>query len=199
MNEPSLLLRVDRAGDGTLRVLSPGAGWWWEHPAEGTLVGPGGRVGRFSSLNRSFTLVLPEGAAGKIVGGVPGDRRVAVEYGQVLLELAPVRSGEDEGTVREGSAGSAVAADLAEGTRAVVSPTDGVFYRRPSPDAEAFVEVGSRVRVGQALGLVEVMKTFNQIAYGGPGFPDEAEVVEIRAGDAEEVRAGQVLIVVRGA
>ncbi len=41
------------------------------------------------------------------------------------------------------------------------------------------------------------MKTFNQILYEGPGFPDQAEVIEIRVRDAEEVRAGQVLIVVR--
>ena len=41
------------------------------------------------------------------------------------------------------------------------------------------------------------MKTFNQILYDGPGVPDEAEVVEVRASDAQEVAAGQVLIVVR--
>ena len=54
-----------------------------------------------------------------------------------------------------------------------------------------------RVRRGDAVGLVEVMKTFNQILYQGPGFPDQAEVVEVRLQDAEEVRAGQVLVVVR--
>ena len=41
------------------------------------------------------------------------------------------------------------------------------------------------------------MKTFNQIVYGGGGFPEEATVVEVRCGDAEEVAAGQVLVVVR--
>jgi acetyl-CoA carboxylase biotin carboxyl carrier protein len=78
----------------------------------------------------------------------------------------------------------------------VVSPSDGVFYRKPSPDAPAFVEVGASVSAGQAVGLVEVMKTFNQILYGGPGFPEPATVVEIRADDTAEVRAGQVLLVV---
>ena len=58
-------------------------------------------------------------------------------------------------------------------------------------------EVGGRVKRGQPIGLVEVMKTFNQILYDGPGFPDEAEVVEIRAEDAQEVGVGQILIVVR--
>jgi biotin carboxyl carrier protein len=40
------------------------------------------------------------------------------------------------------------------------------------------------------------MKTFNQIVYGGPGLPEEAEVVEIRCADGAEVSAGQTLMVV---
>ena len=47
------------------------------------------------------------------------------------------------------------------------------------------------------LPLLEVMKTFNQIGYGGAGFPEDAEVVEVRVADRDEVRAGQVLVVVR--
>lgn len=46
---------------------------------------------------------------------------------------------------------------------AVRSPMVGTAYRRPSPDAKAFVEVGSTVSVGDRLLLVEAMKTFNDI------------------------------------
>ena len=81
--------------------------------------------------------------------------------------------------------------------KAVTAPTDGVFYRRPAPDAAPFVEPGGRVEAGQPVGLVEVMKTFNQILYGGPGFPDSAEVLEIRAEEGAEIRSGDVLVVVR--
>jgi acetyl-CoA carboxylase biotin carboxyl carrier protein len=155
-------------------------------------------VGLFTSLHRRFALVLPEGTAGRIVGALPRKRSVAVEYGEVLFELAPVDASDEAGAPGAAAAlGHPSDADLPEGTRAVVSPTDGFFYRRPSPGAEPFVEVGSRVQAGDPVGLVEVMKTFNQILYGGPGFPEGGEVVEVRAGDAEEVRAGQVLIVVR--
>jgi len=73
---------------------------------------------------------------------------------------------------------------------------NGVGVARLDPTAP-FVEVGARVAAGQPVGLVEVMKTFNQIHYGGPGWPEHAEVVEVRADDGEEVSAGQVLIVVR--
>jgi biotin carboxyl carrier protein len=119
-----------------------------------------------------------------------------VEYGQPLFELAPLGI-EDAAVEARAESGEAPAPDLPEGAVAVVSPTEGVFYRRSSPDAEPFVEIGGRVTLGQPVGLVEVMKTFNQIVYEGPGFPAEAEVLEVRCGDTEEVRAGQVLIVLR--
>ena len=67
----------------------------------------------------------------------------------------------------------------------------------PTPGARPFVEPGTALRAGQVVGLVEVMKTFNQILYGGAGFPERAEVVEVRCGDAQEVRAGQILMVIR--
>jgi biotin carboxyl carrier protein len=43
------------------------------------------------------------------------------------------------------------------------------------------------------LGLVEIMKCFNQITYGGPGLPERGRVAEILAEDAAEVQFGQVL------
>jgi len=198
VNEPIVLVRVVPGDDGRVRILSPGVGWWSVHPHPGALVGPGSSVGLFSSLHRRFALVLPEGTAGRTVGNFPKKRSVAVQYGEVLFELAPVDPNDATGARGTASVpGPPSDADLPEGTWAVVSPTDGFFYRRPSPGAEPFVEVGTRVRPGDPLGMVEVMKTFNQILYGEPGFPEDAEVVEIRAGDAEEVRAGDILVVVR--
>ena len=121
-----------------------------------------------------------------------------VEYGQVLFRLSPLTEGVDRlDAVPAPGAGRTIDGDLPKGALAVVSPTDGVFYRRPSPADPAFVEVGARVQLGQTVGLVEVMKTFNQIVYEGPGLPEQAEVLEIRCDDAAEVRAGQVLVVLR--
>lgn len=45
----------------------------------------------------------------------------------------------------------------------VRSPIPGTFYRRPSPDAAPFKEVGDTVAPGDVIGLVEVMKTFHEI------------------------------------
>jgi acetyl-CoA carboxylase biotin carboxyl carrier protein len=45
----------------------------------------------------------------------------------------------------------------------VRSPMVGTFYRTPSPDAKAFVEVGQKVNAGDTLCIVEAMKMMNQI------------------------------------
>jgi len=198
MNEPILMAKAEPGADGRTVVVSPLVGIWTDHPHAGALLGPGSRIGLLAQLNRRFALVLPEGAVGRVTVGLPRNRALAVEYGKVLFELSPVATGEPLALAAEPETpGHPAGAAMASGAWAVVSPTDGVFYRRPSPAAPPFVEPGTKVRTGDPVGLVEVMKTFNQIVYGGPGFPEEAVVAEIRCADAEEVQAGQVLLVVR--
>ena len=45
----------------------------------------------------------------------------------------------------------------------VTSPMVGTFYASPSPDSKVFVEVGSKVKVGDTLCIIEAMKIFNEI------------------------------------
>lgn len=194
MSARSLQARVESDGEGSIMVLAPAVGWWSDLPLPGSLLGPGSVIGWLAQLNRRARLVLPEGVEAGIVSDLPRKRALAVEYGQRLFRLAPAGEISLErpgaGAVRDGD-------EPVERSGAVVSPTDGVFYRRASPDAPPFVEVGSRIKRGQPIGLVEVMKTFNHILYDGPGSKDEAEVVEIRCADAQEVSAGEILMVVR--
>ena len=197
MNEPILSVRVEPGPEGCLRALAPQVGFWSHHPHPGALVGPGSRVGFLDHLSRRYALVLPDGAAGRLTSELPRDRIVAVEFGEPLFDLAPLRAEDSAGLAAEERAAGHRTGGLAPGQHAVVAPTDGVFYRRPAPGSRAFVEPGDRVETGTPLGLIEVMKTFSQIVYGGPGLPERAEVVEVRPGDAADVRAGQVLIVVR--
>ena len=72
-----------------------------------------------------------------------------------------------------------------------------MFYRRPRPDEPAYVETGQIVEHGSTLGLVEVMKCFSAIVYGGDDLPPRAEIVEVRADDGAEVETEQILFVVR--
>jgi len=191
-----LVVQVRSDKDGWL-LLSPAVGLWSAHPDPGAVVGPGSSLGRLDVLNRRFELLIPDGTAGRL-DGLPRQRVVALDFGAPLGRLIPLAEGDQQALQQEAVAGAAAGAeDLPQGCRAVVAPTDGVFYSRPHPDSPPFAVVGARLSKGQAVGLVEVMKTFNQILYGGPGLPDEVEVLEMRCEDGEEIQAGQVLVVVR--
>ncbi|KAA8728254.1 MAG: acetyl-CoA carboxylase biotin carboxyl carrier protein [Ewingella americana] len=61
------------------------------------------------------------------------------------------------------AAAPAEAAPAAISGHIVRSPMVGTFYRTPSPDAKAFVEVGQKVNAGDTLCIVEAMKMMNQI------------------------------------
>ena len=73
----------------------------------------------------------------------------------------------------------------------VDSPMVGTFYRAPSPGASAFVEVGSRVNVGDTLCIIEAMKMLNQIEADKAG-----TVAAILVENAEPVEYGQALVVI---
>jgi acetyl-CoA carboxylase biotin carboxyl carrier protein len=77
---------------------------------------------------------------------------------------------------------------------AVTAPMVGTFYRAPSPDAPPFVEIGSTVRKGQPLCLIEVMKLFTTIAAEHDG-----RIVQIGAENAELVEYGRTLFVIEPA
>jgi acetyl-CoA carboxylase biotin carboxyl carrier protein len=47
--------------------------------------------------------------------------------------------------------------------KTITTPVPGTFYRRPSPDDDPYVDEGDRVSDGQVIGLVEVMKNFNEV------------------------------------
>ena len=75
---------------------------------------------------------------------------------------------------------------------AVTSPIVGAFYRSPSPNAKAFVEVGSRVNVGDTLCIIEAMKIMNQIE------ADKAGAVKaILVENGEPVEFGQPLFIIK--
>ena len=74
----------------------------------------------------------------------------------------------------------------------VKSPMVGTFYSKPSPTAKKFVEVGSKVKKGDVLCIVEAMKLMNEIESEFDG-----EVVEICVNDGEMVDYGKPLFVIK--
>ncbi len=107
---------------------------------------------------------------------------------------APAMMQVTAGPTASAAAASSVAAETPSDSLDVTSPFVGTFYRSPSPDAPAFCEVGSVVRPGQTLCIIEAMKLMNEI---------EAElsgtVVEIYAQNGKPVEFGQKLFRIKKA
>jgi len=87
-------------------------------------------------------------------------------------------------------ASTATRSDLLE----VTAPMVGTFYRAPAPGEPSFVEVGSRINVGQTVCILEAMKLMNELESEVGG-----EVVEILVDNGTPVEFGQVLMRVKSA
>jgi acetyl-CoA carboxylase biotin carboxyl carrier protein len=83
------------------------------------------------------------------------------------------------------------APDRRKADHTVTSPMVGTFYSAPSPGAKAFVEIGSEVKPGQVLCIIEAMKMMNQIESDKAG-----HVTSILAKNGEPVEFGQALFVI---
>ena len=83
--------------------------------------------------------------------------------------------------------------DAADGL-VFAAPSSGRFYLRPGPDKPPFVRAGDTLTRGQAIGLLEVMKTFNRVQYGGAGLPSPARVRAVLVEDGDDVAAGDPLL-----
>jgi acetyl-CoA carboxylase biotin carboxyl carrier protein len=73
----------------------------------------------------------------------------------------------------------------------VTSPMVGTYYSSPSPGAKGFVEIGSEIKIGQILCIIEAMKMMNQIESDKAG-----RVTAILAKNGDPVEFGQPLFVI---
>jgi acetyl-CoA carboxylase biotin carboxyl carrier protein len=89
------------------------------------------------------------------------------------------------------SSAPTAAADLSNHPGAVPSPMVGTAYWAPEPGAKPFIEVGTRVLVGQTLLIIEAMKTMNQIPS-----PRAGTVTQILIEDGQPVEFGEPLVII---
>jgi acetyl-CoA carboxylase biotin carboxyl carrier protein len=115
---------------------------------------------------------------------VARERRAAAPVGYTLA-AAPAAAGAS----LESSAPASVSP--ADNPGSVKSPMVGTAYLRASPDAKPFVEVGSLVKAGDKILLVEAMKTFNEIVA-----PKAGKVLEILVEDGTPVEYGQAVMII---
>lgn len=73
----------------------------------------------------------------------------------------------------------------------VISPMVGTAYAAPEPGAKPFIEIGSRVKAGDTLLIVEAMKTMNQIPA-----PRGGTVIQVLFEDGQPVEFGEPLVII---
>ena len=74
-------------------------------------------------------------------------------------------------------------------SKQLLSPLPGTFYRKPAPDKPMYKNEGDAVAIGDVIGLIEVMKSFNEVKAETAG-----KIVKFLADNEEPVMAGQPLV-----
>jgi acetyl-CoA carboxylase biotin carboxyl carrier protein len=123
-----------------------------------------------------------------------GDLRIRVSR-QVTVQAAapqPVYAQAPAAAPAPAAASAPAAAPVSDPSKnAIPSPMVGTVYMSPAPGARAFIEVGSQVKEGQTLLIIEAMKTMNQIPS-----PRSGTVTAILVEDSQPVEYGELLVVI---
>ena len=150
----------------------------------------------FKEIKELIDLVSERGLSGleiertgfrlRIEGGRPAAANGTGEGGLVAQPSggAPLPSA--------GAPATAEAGPEAPGIHVITSPIVGTFYRSPSPEADAFAEVGERVGKGKILCIIESMKLMNEIESDVEG-----EIVAVYARNGQPVEYGERLFGIR--
>ena len=113
---------------------------------------------------------------------------VAVPMPMPSAMAAPVAAPTTAPTAPESAAQAPTAAPEPQGAE-VTAPMVGVFYAAPAPGDEPFVHVGSKVKAGETLCIIEAMKVLNEVTAEADG-----EVLEICVADGDLVEFGSCLM-----
>jgi acetyl-CoA carboxylase biotin carboxyl carrier protein len=117
--------------------------------------------------------------------------RVRVARGGQVCAAAPVAMAPAASMVAPAGITSAAVPDPGKHPGVVASPMVGTAYLAPEPGAKPFVEVGTKVRAGQTLLIIEAMKTMNQIPA-----PRAGTVIQILIEDGRPVEFGEPLMII---
>ena len=137
---------------------------------------------------RALLKTLREGDVSEFEFGDEHTRMRLVRGGVVVAAAPPMAVAAAPAPAAAAAPADAPAAADDGDTLIVTSPFVGTFYRSPSPEAPPFVEVGSKVREGQTLCIVEAMKLMNEIEADVSG-----TVVEILVDNGKPVEFEQPL------
>jgi acetyl-CoA carboxylase biotin carboxyl carrier protein len=189
LHAPEIEAVVAAGADGMIELRAPGPGVFVPSVAPGELVAPGAALGELVVLGRAIAVVVPRSATAGLAIRIPTTASHPVGYGALLVALDPSLQ------LGAGGPGHAVAAaDTTVDGLVFRAPTSGRFYGRPAPDKPPFVSEGGELTQGATICLLEVMKTFHRVTYGGPGLPDSARIRKLLVTDGDDVNAGDPLL-----
>jgi acetyl-CoA carboxylase biotin carboxyl carrier protein len=145
-----------------------------------------------SALVRELALLLDETSLTEIEIERAGLRlRVARNISVAATMPVPVAAAHAVPAAAAAAVAAPAAADLSKHPGAVTSPMVGTAYWSPEPGAKPFIEIGSKVSVGQTLLIIEAMKTMNQIPSTRAG-----TVTQILVEDGQPVEFGEPLVII---
>jgi acetyl-CoA carboxylase biotin carboxyl carrier protein len=142
-----------------------------------------------SALIRELALLLDETNLTEIEIERAGLRVRVARNGSVSASMPP--SYQPTAPAAAAPADVADVADVAKHPGVVPSPMVGTVYWASEPGAKPFVEVGTKVSVGQTLLIIEAMKTMNQIPS-----PRAGTVTQILVEDGQPVEFGEPLVII---
>lgn len=114
----------------------------------------------------------------------PEGMKISMRKGEnVVKPIVPVLQ-----TISAVQTTESISEEPKEEYKEIKSPMVGTFYSKPSPDKEAFIKVGDKVKKGQVVCIIEAMKLMNEIEAEFDG-----EVVEVCLNDSDSVEYGKTL------
>ena len=172
-------------------LQSPAVGLWLAQVSPGQVVVPGMRLGLLSILGVTHEIIVPHDAVGRIEAlSTTGASPCEVAYETTMFLLDP----QNVGVAKQAELTSDPLSMQTEENLIFRSPTSGRYYLTSAPGKPPFVRVGDVISTGHTIGLLEVMKTFNRIHYGGDHFPATAQVVKIFPENGQDLTAGDALL-----
>jgi acetyl-CoA carboxylase biotin carboxyl carrier protein len=142
---------------------------------------------KYEEESFKLTLMKERPASQPVAAAQPALQAMGPAHGQVQEVVSSAHTSAAPAAVPAEQPGPPPE-DLAE----IATPFVGTYYAAPTPDADPFVKVGSRVTQGQVMCIVEAMKLMNEIEAEFSG-----EVVEILATNGQPVEFGEVLFRIR--
>lgn len=120
-----------------------------------------------------------------------GKVRIVKSGGQVLQQMVPAPAMAPQAPTPAAPAVAELPAPVEPSGHVVKSPMVGTFYRASSPGAKSFVEVGSVVKEGETICIIEAMKILNEIEADKSG-----TVTRILGENGQAVEYGQPLFII---